>query len=201
MNQFHFTLPRLVLLAFAALLLGAGKAHARRGFKLWTVGETIDEIGQIKPELLKDADAESRSFNKVGFKYDYAGLFWLDLWNWGGVYCITDGHSYATPTLTPEQAAKLLGKDDPRSLSKPLNYRVPFGLVIVIGLIALRFVPRMIAKKKYQKQMAAQQSAIPAWSPPPVAPPEQAPPPPPVGYGVPPPAPPPVPPPLPPEQR
>lgn len=183
MKYAHFSRSRLLLFACALILFGAGQAHARRGFKLITTGTSISELGPVKPEFRDDVKAPNGPvLDKVGFKYDFFGLFWLDLWNWDGEYCIFHGDDYSP--LSKHDAAQLMGVDESK-LGKPINYRFPYGLDILIGLTLLKFLPRFIAKRK-----AARANAVPAWTPPPAQPPPAS-----SAEG-----PPPVPPPLPPDQ-
>ena len=187
MKHHRQSLPVFLSVIVAAMLLGAGEAQAKQGFKLWTVGETISSIGPVKPGIMSEYDAPA-GYNQVGFKYDYAGLFWLDFWNWDGQYCVTNGVKYLNPTLSKEEAARLMGTTT-ASLGKPLNYRIPYGLVIVLGLVGLKFVPRLIMKRRQQQAAGnfdPSRGSTPQqpWTPP--APPSGGPPP--------------IPPPMPPEQ-
>jgi hypothetical protein len=181
------------------------EAQAKRIPKLYTFGPATSEMGTISKEVLdglppeQRAELEKLGADRVGFFYQHFGLFWLDIWSWSGKYTVYNHVKEQHYEISDADAAALLGIDE-KKLSKPLSYHIPWGTVLILGLLAIRIVPRLIAKRRYQRQMT-QQPAIPAWSPPPVAPPEQAPPPPPVGYGPPPPARPPVPPPLPPDQQ
>jgi hypothetical protein len=195
MHHSRFSLPRVILIAVAAMFIAAGQAQAaRRGFKLITAGETVDVIGQAKPDVLAKFGPGASAYPKVGFKYDFAGLFWLDIWNWDGAYALTDGTHYAIPTLTKEQAAELLGTT-PDKLGKPFNYRFPYLLDIIVVLGLLKIVPRLIAKRKHSGGVPEyKQQDVPAWTPP-ASPPVGTPAPPAAG------GPPPVPPPLPPEDK
>ena len=103
MHHPHRSLLRLFYLVSAVLLLGAGQAQARRGFMLITTGTGFSEFGKVTPEFA----ARTRPLDTVGWKYDYFGVFWLDIWNWGGEYCVYHDNTY--DTVTKEQAAMLMG--------------------------------------------------------------------------------------------
>jgi hypothetical protein len=158
-----------------------------------THGPTIADIGQVSGGGTAMAP---RGLTKIGYQYDNFGIFWLDLWTWGGDYVIYDGVKDGGhgKIITKAQAAAFMGVDEGK-LSKPLNYSFPYGLDIIVALGLLRFVPRMIAKKKHANKIPEfKQGAVPAWTPPPAS----------SGQPVPPPSaggPPPMPPPLPPEDR
>ena len=108
-------LSRCVSLAALAFFFNPGPACAK-GIILITRGETINEVGKItNPGQLQLGGTVS-----VGYKYSYFGVFWLDLWTWGGEYCVYDGDRYAP--IQPAQAAELLGKPE-RSLGAPFLYR------------------------------------------------------------------------------
>jgi hypothetical protein len=147
-----------------------------RGLLLITRGETISHVGDV-PLAVQQRHAGLPSTG-VGFKYSYAGVFWLDLWTWGGNYCLYKERKFWQ--LTPEQAAQLL--DRPVSeLSAPLAYTFPLGLVILMALCVLgvlakllqRLVPNPLravladdryreALEVFQAQLARAQAAPPA---------------------------------------
>ncbi len=156
---------RLVLFFFTAVLLGTGQAHAKRGFKLITTGTSISDLGAVKPEFLDEVKVPSGpTLGHIGFKYDYFGLFWLDLWNWDGAYCVFNGDDYAP--VEKQEAARLAGMEESK-LGKPLNYRFPLGLDILLALGLLKFVPRLIASRKQKAGgLSGGAGSIPPWTPP-----------------------------------
>jgi hypothetical protein len=204
MHHFSLTLPRLLAIVFTVLMFGTGEAQARkRGFTLITTGTALSEIGPMQKERLKDLApddrllAEKQGWDTVGFQYSHFGVFWLDIWNWGGEYALYNKVSEAGSVVPDEMAAEFLGVDV-KKLGKPLNYRLPYGLMIVLGLVSLKFVPRILASRRAKRQQVPDfmppaptgAPAQPRWTP-------QNPPPGAPGTG----GPPPVPPPLPPEQQ
>ena len=75
-------------------------------------------------------------FPPLGRTVLFGGVFQFyrahsDLWTWDGKYCLYHGDNVWE--LTPEDAAGLLGVkvDD---LGKPLLYRIPLGILILLGL-------------------------------------------------------------------
>jgi hypothetical protein len=138
---------RLLFLILASLLLGAHEAQAKRGIVIITHGDAVSEIGPVKKNdellalfpLLKDA--------KIGFHYNHFGIFWLDLWNWGGEYVIYNSAKEGE-VITKEQAAMFLGVPE-SEIGTPLNYKAPYGLDILIGLGLLRFVPRFARRNNF----------------------------------------------------
>jgi hypothetical protein len=146
---------RAISILFAVFLFLPNTAQARR----LTYGETITNLGTVvhrrphpdDPEQPKEplqylrrplevsggpgvvAAAQGR---KVGFKYKRVGLGMLDLWTWGGEYCLyeetPEGYDYIQ--ITPGTAAFLLGvpKNKP---SKPFLYTVPLGWILAGGMI------------------------------------------------------------------
>ncbi len=207
----HMQLHRPILLPFFALaavflLCSAGEARARRrGFTLITTGTTHSELAAIKkdadglaPEMM--AAIRQRNFDTVGYQYSHFGIFWLDLWNWNGEYIMYNKVSEDGGVVPPAVAAALLGVPE-QKLPKPLNYRFPYGLMILCGLASLKVVPRLVAKRRQRQSVPdfnpppPSGGERPRWSPlPPQGSPQAPPASPPAG------GPPPVPPPLPPEQ-
>jgi hypothetical protein len=180
---------RLFYSAFVALLLGAGEAQARRGITIINTGSTHSELGSIQKDKLSPEvrmAVEREHYDTVGYQYERFGIFWLDIWNWGGQYIAYNKVSEDGEVVPPEQAAVLLAVEE-RKLPKPLNYRMPFGLLVIVGLVSLKMIPRFLAKKRqaaaaatpYQPPAAAAQQdpyyrspdSAPSGGPPPMPPP------------------------------
>jgi hypothetical protein len=165
--QFHRPiLLHLITLAAAFLFCSAGDAAAkRRGFTLITTGSTHSELGPIKkdaaaglaPEM--KSEIQQRNYDTVGYQYSHFGIFWLDLWNWSGEYIVYNKVSEDGAVAPQGVAAALLGVEEAK-LPKPLNYRFPYGLMIICGLVSLKVVPRLIAKRKSRQP-------LPPFNPPP----------------------------------
>lgn len=180
MNHSRRHLSRLLILAFAALLLGAGQAQAKRVPKLYTFGPAHSEVGPIRMEVLQAMPAAQRSqleamrVDTVGFHYKHFGLFWLDIWSWGGKFTVYNKLNEVPLEATPAQAAALLGINE-SELKKPLSYHLPWGLVIIVGLMLLKFLPRFLARRKAARE-SAQFNSPQTWGPPPGGPPPMPPP-------------------------
>jgi len=67
--------------AALALWLQPAAAHAK-GIILITHGDTINHLGDVASEY-RGAGLPATT---VGYKYSSFGVFWLDLWTWGGTY-------------------------------------------------------------------------------------------------------------------
>jgi hypothetical protein len=122
------------ILAAGVLLPGrasrqAEASHPAKAVVLITHGDTINHVGDVPAQNLKQLPA-----TKVGFKYSYWGIFWLDLWTWGGEYCLYSGQQYWK--LQPAEAAQLLNKSA-SDLGKPFLYRFPLGLLLIVPFILL----------------------------------------------------------------
>ncbi len=199
MNRVPLFNRRFVILLLSVLFFGVHEAQARKGFFLITHGDAVSELGKVKlsGELASIPELHSA---KIGFHYDHFGIFWLDLWNWGGEYVIYNDMKEGSP-ITKAQAAVFLGVPE-SEIGTPLNYKCPYGLDILVGLGLLRFVPRWMRKNRTMgggggRPVARVNVDRPRWTPPPPhatpapAPPPRVFPPAPTGSG---------PPPLPPEQ-
>ncbi len=197
-----FTLPRLLLLLTALLFASASDARAaRRTPKLYTFGADYYELGEVRLDDAEPAAAASSSGVKVGYRCQAFGLFWVNIWTWKGEFCLYKGSGMETKKyqqISQEDAAKLLGVD---KISKPWNYSFPPGMLIIIGLIGLKVVPRLVARRKAAASAGTWQGgapAQPAWTPTTLPdPPAESYAPPLLPVAVPPP----IPPPLPPDQR
>jgi hypothetical protein len=158
----------LVRLGAAALVacavLAPAQAHAR-GIILITWGETISHTGTASAPANflggKDGPGPQGAEPapgfpvKVGYRWHYFGIFWIDLWTWGGEYCIYEGKRYHP--LRPAEAAQLLGKSE-SELTRPFLYRFPLGLLLlgpIIGLLIL--LGAMDARKQSRRKDAVAQ--------------------------------------------
>jgi hypothetical protein len=65
----------------------------------------------------------------VGYKYSHVAMFGLNVWSWGGTYCVYQKYERKYVAISPAQAAQLLGKEE-RDLQPPFEYRCPLGLFI-----------------------------------------------------------------------
>ena len=121
------------LIAFALLL--SSKVHA--GI-LVTSGEKISHVGDPTPE---NRNRENLGACKIGFKYEYGGIFWIDFWTGNGTYCIYFEDRYRP--IEAAEAARLLGKDE-KDLGTPFLYRWPLGWLIFGPLFLLPIVVVLI---------------------------------------------------------
>lgn len=119
---------RAVAASIVGLLVLAAEAPAK-GVILITHGDTIAQLGDLSAQL-----GNPDSTVKVGFKSSYAGLFWIDLWTWGGEFCLYQDNTYQP--IDRREAAALLGKTEDE-LQEPLLYRFPLGLMLLAGLAVL----------------------------------------------------------------
>jgi hypothetical protein len=142
--------PLTATLLGVLLLPAAVQAQQQAAPILITYGDTITHIGNVTAPNAAHAGAA-----KVGFKSSYFGVFWIDLWTWGGEFCVYEGDR--PHPITPAEAARLLGKSE-SDLSKPFLYRFPLGLLILGPLAVVGFVSSMFEKKKQAaKEVAIEQ--------------------------------------------
>ncbi len=135
---------RWVFLVFASGLMTPTQSEAK--ILLITRGDTISDLGRIAGVHGNDLPAGAR----VGYKYSYIGVFWLDLWRYDGTFCIHDGNDRFDP-ISKTEGAQLLGTQE-SDLSEPFWYHFPPGLVI-IGAIILIAVPAAYIGKAKQREM------------------------------------------------
>lgn len=132
-----------VMFALSAYLM-LTPSEAQAG--LITYGETISEVGELTPEKIKELRLNNKF--KVGYKYSYFGLFFLDLWTGDGEFClykdaILDEAPYEP--IDKQRAAELMGIAEDQ-IQLPFLYRYPLLLLIIGFLIvanAVLFAIRM----------------------------------------------------------
>lgn len=120
----------LPALALATAALSAQEAQAK-GLMIITYGEAVMHYADLDIEVRQALKDETGQDLQVGYLYSNFGVFWLDLWTWGGEYCLYEGDNVLR--LTPEQLAEVM-KTTPDQLGKPLLYTFPLGLLVLFGL-------------------------------------------------------------------
>jgi hypothetical protein len=105
---------------FANETIGERKVATNEDFR-FLAGEAAGisegtDITALKPSL---------KGMKVGYKYTYCGIFWLELWTWGGEVVLYKDKSYSTINVDQAAAAKKYGK--------PFFYKFP--PVLIAGVL------------------------------------------------------------------
>lgn len=134
----------IVGLCTVALSGSAFSSKAEAAFPLmleW--GTAVTALAPLRPEFEREL-AKPGTHLAVGYKYSHAGIF-LDLWTWGGEYCLSDGRGYRA--ISDEQARTFAAGTTP-GIEPPLNYRYPYGLllvafVVIVGVPAMYVVRRV----------------------------------------------------------
>jgi hypothetical protein len=134
----------------ALVLLTPSQANAK-GIILITWGETITHLGDVSAQ-----NRDNVQGSKVGYHWRYVGTFWLDLWTWGGTYCVYEGNTYGP--IEASDAARLMGKQE-NDLQKPFLYRWPLGWLTIFPFVLVCFflgllteMLRTIGGKKKRKK-------------------------------------------------
>jgi hypothetical protein len=120
-----------VVFAYALTIALQPSPAEAKGFMLVTYGDSVFHVADIPAERKEVFRQLAGQDVAVGYRYDYFGVFWVDLWTWGGQWCLYDGSSYSP--LSAVQAAAILDTT-PERLRKPFLYTFPLGLTIVIVL-------------------------------------------------------------------
>lgn len=149
----HRTLARVVpLVVLGAFFALPGEAEARRGIMLITHGDAVKHVGDVPAEVQSELRKETKTETKVGYCHQQFGVFWLEIWTWGGYYCLYDDDNNVWE-LEPAQAAAIL--DMPQNkLGKPFLYTFPPGLMIIVALVGLWAVVTLREKSNQKKVVA-----------------------------------------------
>lgn len=139
---------RLALLVMlGALYLTPSQAEAKVPF-LITYGDSISQLAPLPSDKKETLEKLTKPGTEVGYKYSYFGLFYLDLWTWGGEYCLFKDKSFWS--LKPEQAAELLSVPVDK-LPKPFFYRFPSLLsLLILGILAMVIIGRFVKSDEEQ---------------------------------------------------
>ena len=136
-----FVRPLLICAFLLALSFTPRRSEAKVPF-LITYGDSISQLAPLPTDKKEILEKATRAGVEIGYKYSYFGLFFLDLWTWGGEYCLF--HEKSFWSLKPEQAAELLGVPADK-LPKPFFYRFPSLLsLLVLGILGLLIASRFI---------------------------------------------------------
>ena len=125
----------LPLVALTIAMCLSVQAEARRGIVLITSGDTIKHVADVSAEMkpvIREVTGSSVDY-KVGYLHDRVGVFWIDLWTWGGEYVLYDETEQDLWELDAEQTAAIMGTTTDQ-LSAPLFYSFPPGL-LALGVI------------------------------------------------------------------
>ena len=135
------TVPAL----FCAMMLFKPASAEAKGLILITYGDDISKVAEIPPAQLEGVKQATGATNPlIGYKYNQFGIFFLNIWTWGGEYVIYENDTYWD--LGAEGAAQLLGIQM-EQLKKPLGYRIPPGLILVLILVIGGVVWKLVLPK------------------------------------------------------
>jgi hypothetical protein len=121
----------LTVLASGMLLLGPFVHPAAAGVPLvidW--GTSIYKVGEVAPPYQDALARQTKKHLAIGYKYSYVGVFWIDLWTWGGEYCLFEGKTFYRVPEAEIEKMRAAGT----ALQRPWLYRFPPG-ILLIGLV------------------------------------------------------------------
>jgi hypothetical protein len=116
------------LFALVGLLSAPAPASAK---VLITSGDHIAHLGDLKVKPEKGPIVPGV---RVGFKYNHFGIFWLNLWTWGGEYCLYKDREYVP--ISRAEAAAFMGVEE-KDIGPPFTYSWPPGLLVLLGIVLL----------------------------------------------------------------
>lgn len=125
--------------AFLLMSLGGTADVQARGWAVvWGSGEALVDVGELPSDVAAEVNLELEADVTVAFLYEYAHLFFLDVWSWDGKYVLRDGHSYWE--LDDTQWRELLAGGSVEQFDKPFLYQFP----LFPTLVALVFAGWMV---------------------------------------------------------
>lgn len=116
----------VILLLGVLFGLASAPAHARSGLVILH-GEDVFDVGMLPGEHRGYARETVGERARIGYRYKYCGFLWVNLWTWGGEWCVYSGDKFES--ISDERAAGLL-KSPQGLLRPPLRYLLPGGPVL-----------------------------------------------------------------------
>jgi hypothetical protein len=108
----------MVLVVLASSVAWSSTAEARRrGIVIVTWGETIEHVRDLPADVAYELESETGETLSVGYAYESFGMFWLDIWTWGGRYVLKTGDGYYE--LSADELAAMAGVDSVGDMGKP----------------------------------------------------------------------------------
>lgn len=85
----QFTVTTLLLVVFSTACAASASATP-----VWSKGESTVRLLTLPPKPAADLYGLTGKHLAVGYKYSYFGIMGVELWTWGGTYCLFEGNKY-----------------------------------------------------------------------------------------------------------
>jgi len=148
MRRFNVTIAAILALLLITLCCSRADAR-RRGFVLITHGDSVKHLGDVPSDYAVTVREMTGASTKVGYLHQGFGVFFCDIWTWGGEYCLYDDDNNVWALQEPE-AAELLGIAE-SDLAPPMLYRFPPGLLLIGVLVAGYVAYKQFAPSREKK--------------------------------------------------
>ncbi|GAB4139943.1 MAG: hypothetical protein Tsb009_09080 [Planctomycetaceae bacterium] len=155
-SRFFSHSSALVALIASIAILSSDEQAQARGIILITHGETVKHVADLPEEMSERLFQRMKKNYAVGYRYNAFGIFWLDLWTWGGDHCIyfeDEELGLQVTDINDAQFEQLAGKPK-HQFPRPWFYIVPPGLLVIGGLIlvALPFALKAHTERKMRAE-------------------------------------------------
>lgn len=136
---------RLAILGLVMVMAAAQPAEARRGggIVIINLGDDLMHLRQTSSEAAIGEDGTETRLDQIGYHYERFGLFWVDIWRWGGEYVLYSSDRSVYAPLTEAELAELGGADF------PIAYHLPPGFLALLAGGMLLIVRRKRRTMKF----------------------------------------------------
>jgi len=120
----------MAILGLVVVMAAARPAEARRGrggIVVINLGDDIMHLRQTSSEVVLGEDGTEARLDRIGYHYERFGLFWVDLWRWGGEYVLYSGDGMTYAPLTDAELDALGGAPF------PIAYHLPPGFLALLA--------------------------------------------------------------------
>lgn len=141
----------LTAVALALGLLGWASRAEAHGHILITWGSTGSALAPIPLDQREAIATGTAPDVEFGYCFEHFGAFYLDLWSYGGRYCLFNDKLHWP--LTDAEVVEIMGAP-PASFGKPWRYRLPPLLVVLLLWFAL-MIAESVRGDREQQELAA----------------------------------------------
>ena len=116
----------LFVIVVCAGFINSERNAEARGLMIVNTGLDVTHVSELNDAAKAELVAEAQDM-KIGYAYERFGVFWLDIWRWDGQFVFYKGDELF------EEEEETIAAAAAGPLSRPISYRLPPGLWVLVG--------------------------------------------------------------------